>query len=514
MSDIFLSYAHQDRKRVTPLVAALQARGWDVWWDDGNIPAGQNYTKLIGDQLRKTRCVVVLWSKYAVESEWVLREAHEGDKGKKLIPALLDPLDSLPLKEIPFPYGQLHTDSLVTWSGRLPNAEFDRLVKSIEVLLGASVTAASAVSAPAASPPPVQRSPRPEPVSPPLTSPQQPGRSPAPESTAQGLHWLGLEIPLGWPHLALALLVAAGAGWIIYQQASQGKTDPAKTPPGVADNRSPEAQEKKTAPPTPQIVDPNVQGVTPEKKQEPRVSTQAVAPGGEPKREPPASPPGTIRENPKDGLRYVYIPAGKFQMGCSPGDTECDEDEKPAHEVTLTKGYWLGQTEVTQGAYRKVTGKSPSNFKGDDRPVERVSWDEAVGYCTTVGLRLPTEAEWEYAARAGTTGARYGALDQVAWYDKNSGGGTKPVASKQPNAWGLYDMLGNVWEWTADYWAGKYPVGAAVDPQGPASGTERFVRGGAWDNSPRDLRASYRYGGEPSGRYDDRGFRCGGGPFF
>ena len=121
---------------------------------------------------------------------------------------------------------------------------------------------------------------------------------------------------------------------------------------------------------------------------------------------------------------------------------------------------------MTQQAYQRVTGQNPSDFKGANLPVETVSWDEAQSYCQAIGGRLPTEAEWEYAARAGSTGARYGDLDQIAWYSGNSGGKTHEVGQKQANAWGLFDMLGNVWQWTADWYA---------------QGQSRALRGGAWN---------------------------------
>ena len=245
---------------------------------------------------------------------------------------------------------------------------------------------------------------------------------------------------------------------------------------------------------------------------------------------------GKMKVNAKDHLTYIWIPAGTFTMGCSSDHNECFEDEKPAHEVTITKGFWIGQTLVTQSAYKRVVGLNPSRFKGEQLPVETVSWDDAENYCKRVGMRLPTEAEWEYAARAGSTGARYGNLGDIAWYAGNSGpqrvdgtrlyqsdpknyeenliakgNQTHAVSEKQANAWQLYDMLGNVWEWTAD-WFDKtyYAHSTAHDPTGPLSGTYRALRGGAWDDNERNIRLSNRYSLAPNSRNFYAGFRCVG----
>jgi formylglycine-generating enzyme required for sulfatase activity len=214
--------------------------------------------------------------------------------------------------------------------------------------------------------------------------------------------------------------------------------------------------------------------------------------------------------NPKDGLTYVWIPPGTFQMGCSPGDSECAPNEKPAHSVTLTKGFWVGQTLVTQAAYAKVVGRNPSHFKGDQSPVEQVSWDDAQAYCEGAGMRLPTEAEWEYAARGGNAAARYAPAVRIAWYGANSGGTTHPVGQKQANAYGLYDMLGNVWEWVAD-WYGPYDAAGVVDPKGPQTAQVRVVRGGSWDYDASFDRVSSRVRLMPGFRRNDLvGFRCAG----
>lgn len=231
--------------------------------------------------------------------------------------------------------------------------------------------------------------------------------------------------------------------------------------------------------------------------------SRPVPPAVTPAQPPPAQP----FIHPVDGLRYVWIPPGEFVMGCSPDDTECYDDEKPAHPVRITKGFWLSDSPVTQEAYQKVMGKNPSHFKGADLPVETVTWDEAAAYCKAVGGRLPSEAEWEYAARGGDPRARYGELDKIAWYDKNSGGKTHPVKGLLPNGFGLYDTLGNVWEWTAD-WYGPYGAGAQMDPKGPADGSYRVLRGGSWASNSQFSRASLRLRGGPVYRDGSVGFRC------
>jgi formylglycine-generating enzyme required for sulfatase activity len=205
----------------------------------------------------------------------------------------------------------------------------------------------------------------------------------------------------------------------------------------------------------------------------------------------PASRGG--RANPKDGLKYVWIAPGSFLMGCSPGDSECGDNEKPTRPVGISRGYWLAESEVTQAAFEKVVGKNPSSRKGPQLPVEQVNWNEAVSYCRAIGGRLPTEAEWEFAARAGSAGARYGDMESISWTDANSGGNPHAVKQKEPNAWGVYDMLGNVWEWVEDLY--------------PGTGY-RTMRGGSFNNRPRNVRSSLRYRVGPGERHGNLGFRC------
>ncbi len=206
-------------------------------------------------------------------------------------------------------------------------------------------------------------------------------------------------------------------------------------------------------------------------------------------------------------LQMAYIRPGTFTMGSPNSEEGRSDSESPQTRVTLIKGYWLGKTEVTQGQWEALMGSNPSNFKGADRPVEQVSWTEAMEFCRELTQRegsagrlpdayaytLPTEAQWEYACRAGTTGpfAGSGNLNAMGWCWSNSGGQTHSVAQKQPNAWGLYDMHGNVWEWCRD-WYGDYPGGSVRDPTGPASGSHRVYRGGSWGGLPLRCRSAYR----------------------
>ncbi len=216
-------------------------------------------------------------------------------------------------------------------------------------------------------------------------------------------------------------------------------------------------------------------------------------------------------------VRFRWVPAGTFWMGSPDSDEEAHSDEKPRHPVTLTEGFWMADAPCTQALWAVVMGDNPSEFskgrEAPDRPVERVSWEDAVRFlerCEALrpglGLRLPTEAQWEYACRAGSDEPRYGSLDAIAWHDGNSGNRTHPVKQKAPNRWGLHDMLGNVWEWCTD-WYGPYGMGHAMDPMGPMKGSDRVLRGGSWGLVARGVRAAFRFWFRPGLRYDDVGFR-------
>lgn len=248
-------------------------------------------------------------------------------------------------------------------------------------------------------------------------------------------------------------------------------------------------------------------------------------------------------------VRFRWIPPGRFWMGSPEGEEGRWEDEGPRHLVTLTRGYWLGEVPVTQALWEAVMGTNPSGFQTADRPVERVCWEDVQRFLARLGKRsaglsprLPTEAEWEHACRAGTETGTYAGeihirgesdapvLDEIAWYGGNSGvgfeladgynssnwpekqhphtkAGTRRVGLKRANAWGLHDMLGNVWEWCADG-RRSYTAAAVIDPVEPLEEEAVcVVRGGSWLDIARGVRAAYRFAYAPSFRFDFLGFR-------
>ncbi|MFA4987201.1 MAG: formylglycine-generating enzyme family protein [Candidatus Brocadiia bacterium] len=226
------------------------------------------------------------------------------------------------------------------------------------------------------------------------------------------------------------------------------------------------------------------------------------------------------------GISLVPVARDEFAMGSENGDP----DEKETHTVEITRSFLMGSTEITQKQYADVMGANPSHVQGDDLPVDQVSWNEATEFCRKLtereraagllpdGLeyRLPTEAEWEFCARA-ESGREYFfstkeanniyLLGDYAWFNGNAEGTCHPVGTRKPNAWGLYDMYGNVWEWCLDWYAEKYPYGAGTNPRGPEHGQDRVLRGGSWNDLPEDCRSAIRNRLRPDDTLDICGFR-------
>jgi formylglycine-generating enzyme required for sulfatase activity len=267
--------------------------------------------------------------------------------------------------------------------------------------------------------------------------------------------------------------------------------------------------------------------------------------------------PWRVRDT-ASGIEMLLVPPGDFVMGMSPGDALAMEDERPAHMVTITKPFYLGRTEVTQGQWTEVMGSNQSYFQeayyriesadetdekiaefmrsgytleeakskaGDGKlvetfsgtwPLETITPDEIAPYLMKTGLRLPTEAEWEYACRAGVREPLYGPLDDIAWYSGNSQEKSHPVGGKKANSLGFYDMIGNVWEWCSDWYSSDYYAtceNGVTDPTGPSVNEFRVARGGSWDHVSKNCRASFRENHfMPDPRITDFGFRVARNP--
>jgi formylglycine-generating enzyme required for sulfatase activity len=233
---------------------------------------------------------------------------------------------------------------------------------------------------------------------------------------------------------------------------------------------------------------------------------------------PPAE--GNAHVLPDHGIELLWVEAGRFHLGSPADENSRGVDEGPLTSVEITRGFWLGRTEVTQTQWRAVMGTDPSRFRGSTCPVEQVSWNEAMEFCARVtaheaatgrlpaGFRytLPTEAQWEFVAQDGAEGVWNDSPDPYAWHDQNSGGTTRPVATKRANRAGFHDLLGNVWEWCADWYA-PYPGGAVQDYSGPKDGFAKASRGGSWWAGPRGQRPANRYRDMPQNGNDDLGFR-------
>jgi formylglycine-generating enzyme required for sulfatase activity len=386
MSDIFLSYAREDRQRVRPFVDALIQEGWSVFWDI-DIPPGSLWRKYLLENLEATRCFVVVWSKDSIESDSVVEEADEAKRLKKIImPILLDDLDGT---EIPFGFRSIHAANLSGWDGSPTSPIFQDLARDIRKNLGPPDTGREAVPLP-----------------------------------------------------------------------------------------------KKTF-------------------------TNSL------------------------GMTFTLIPAGSFMMGGSKSPEEVAERyegkiefyrrEHPHHQVTISQAFYLQTTPVTQGQWQKVMRGNPSRFNKceEDCPVENISWHETQEFIKKLNdiektdlYRLPSEAEWEYACRAGSTesfcfGDNANELEEYAWYEKNSEGKTHPVGQLKPNSWGLHDMYGLVWEWCQDLY-GSYSAEPLSDPPGPQSGAFRVMRGGSWYSIAGESRSASRFFFSPDTHFGNIGFRVAG----
>ncbi len=554
MYDIFLSYSTQDRGRLQPLFTALEQQGWSVFWDHESIHTGENWSLKIETAINNSRCVVVVWSKHSIHSEWVREEATVGKRRNVLLPLLLDGV------EPPVGFLLRQADDFNRWNGKPSHPAFVRLAAQVYAKLNSM------------EPPPVLLSPKPR-----------------------------------WPlYAGVAAVMVAAAG--SYQLLPLDR--------GVEERQSAVLAEEPTSKPQPVMTTPVAPAPAPEPDKTYRLTLNitpanaTVRVDGKPYTAGQQWEAGEhalhlaakgylsdariirvegdtqldfalTREPLPYGLELLdIIPAGqtgRFIMGCDPQrdnvEGGCQEDEKPIHPVTL-KPFRLAKTEVTVAQFRafieatsyKTTaeeqgscwslddkgswGDVKGNFwkklgfeQGDNHPVACVSWDDTQAYLKWLNetvqpeqpFRLPTEAEWEYAARGDT--AHGDQAEAYPWGKKGSDGCayanmadqevkkkftnatvaecndgylyTAPVGKFKANGYGLQDMHGNVWEWMQDWYGSDYygTSSASSSPEGPASGTHRVLRGGSWYGTPRDVRSADRGYNTPFNRYNNVGFR-------
>ncbi|WP_219988589.1 SUMF1/EgtB/PvdO family nonheme iron enzyme [Leucothrix pacifica] len=515
MHDIFLSYSSQDRDRLTTLVDALEAQGWTVFWDHRAIKVADDWHKVIGTAIQQCTCVIVAWSENSVASTWVREEALIAKDRGVLYPIFIDQVP------IPFGFTLLQAADFTRWNGDTNHQEFIGLKEQLSIRLNLQPV----VNLKPEPNPPLMPEPTPEAIPTPKLkivptkktepkprSPKQSSAQPQPQKvSATGSNSKTSESNV---KLLGGVIALAAVGFGGYQLFSGGNND-ART----STASSPVTTAKPVAESVKQVV--------------------AVA----------EKPSAKLPENmPK----MVLIPAGSFMMGCRDDkESGCQDDEKPAHTVNIKK-FYLAETEVTVAQFRafvdeknyKTTAEQKGSCysydengkwgdvkgnswkklgfeQGDNHPVACVSHDDATAYVkwlsdkTGKAWRLPSEAEWEYAARAGTE-TNYSWGKNIGSNNANCGANlcgdkfkyASPVASFSANEYGLFDMHGNVWEWVEDKWHKDYN-GAPNDGSAWVSGnsSSRVLRGGSWSRGPQGLRSAIRFDYTPDYRSNALGFR-------
>jgi len=448
MSDIFISYKREDQPAARRLADALEKEGWSVRWDP-KLRAGDDFDGAIETALNESKCVIVVWSEISLKSDYVRAEATEALEQHKLVPVAIDNVN------LPMRFKRLHTPKLMNWDGSSDSSEFRKLVEDISMTLD-------------------------QPVKPAVVD-QRASVKETWDEAGQGQEVGPTAVSKMWLFLclggaALVLVTISLVRWLPQQEQKVGEGPP-KVNMTTAATLTPRT-----------------------------VFVDRLKIGGE-------------------GPEMVVVPGGRFLMGDFRG--EGAKDEQPVHDVSIARRFAVSRNEITFEKYDQfalATGrKIPEDriWGRERRPAINVSWVEARDYAgwlskqTGKRYRLPSEAEWEYVARSGGKNeiwsgtSRMQELGDYAWYEKTSGGKTQPVGTKRPNAIGLYDMSGNVWEWVEDCWHGSYN-GAPTDGSAWLKDGEcrqRVIRGGAWFNLPAFLRSSDRNWGSVSSRYGGIGIR-------
>ena len=532
MPDIFISYSREDRSRAEPLAKALEKKGWKIRWDR-TIPPGKSFDQVIQEAITAAKCVVVLWSKHSIISDWVKEEATIGKRRQILVPAKIDPV------EPPLGFGMIQAADLTDWETETSHAGFAGFLSAISEIVGPPTLqekskqrgefSESSLEKQLELQGEVKETPQP--------NLRQPERAKVKHSESKPEATATTEPKSPEPRKAInALKFSAVAGvivllivgiWLYISESPKKKLQIEVKSKlenilnGIAILEKNVAKIEKPV----QLDDLYGQKYSLD-QQAGIISEQASKAGLEPQLEEISNRLERIKiqltnkvtKNSID-MEFVLIPAGSFTMGSKPGIGEANEH--PAHTVEISRPFYLQKTEVTQGQWTKVMGDNPSSNKcGDDCPVENISWDDTREFIKqlnsmelTSTYRLPTEAEWEYACRAGTTtlfffGYEIDKLRDYAWFSSNSYDNTQSVGTKKPNPWGLYDMYGNVWEWCQDWYnSDYYTISPKKNPEGPQTGHYRVARGSSHVSDARRCRSAVRDGFPPGEPYGNFGFR-------
>ena len=501
--DIFVSYSRHDTNVVNEFVERLEREGFSVWIDRDGIESGDAFKKIILQAIKSSAVVLFFSSQHSNQSSWTAKEIGVAVKYQKtVIPVLLD--GSNFNEEVEFDL--INLDFIDYQDASLREMMMDRLVKSLKAKIpnpmGQKKAEEARLKAEAAERERMEEERRRK---------EETERKAREEAERK------------------ARVEAERQASEVAERERQALQNTPISPTPHSDTPTP--KNKRTlwialgigiAAVVALVVILAKPKLTPSYYEEPPRKVVDISDTGAGYEEPPRKVVDISDTGAGDlaitvnGVSFVMkrVEGGTFQMGSN--DSEAYGDEQPVHSVALS-GYYMGETEVTQALWKAVMGSNPSNFKGDNLPVAHVNWNDCQDFIrklnqlTGMNFRLPTEAEWEFAARGGnqSNGYTYAGsnnIGSVVWYDDNSGSKSHAVKGKSPNELGLYDMSGNVWEWCSD-WYGDYGSGSQTDPIGPSSGSYRVLRGGGWNYYARGCRVSYRCRGDPGYRGDHIGFR-------
>jgi formylglycine-generating enzyme required for sulfatase activity len=450
---IFISYASEDAAVADHIRSGLEQAGVACWIAPRDIESGTSFPAAITAAIRTCEAQVLLLTAQANTSRHVLSEVELAfNAGKPILAVLIGKV--APSADLQYFISTSHWfDAEATFD----DADLSKLKVDIEKLLAGERVRARQASG----------------------------------TGASGVGFMG-GVPLIPAAIVLAVLAGGAALYLLLRQ-------PASSAPSSSAGPTT----------TPRVESALTGAATPPP---PAATTAPSEPATAPTTPPAAAASATFprtKVNAADGQIYAWIPPGSFAMGCSSGDGECAPDEMPVHTVRVPRGFWLARTEVTNAQYEKRMPKTERlDAATGSHPVVAMTREEAKEYCAKIGGRLPTEAEWEYAARGGSRERYYDTLSQIAWFEGNSEDRSHPVGQKAPNAYGLHDMLGNVYEWVLDRYYNKYDDTTEEIEEPIPSNSSAVTRGGAWHSEATHLRVSNREGVPRDYADLDTGFRC------